>query len=37
MVVAVDYCIQLSRVLDINLKEKGTKLKEHCHELLARF
>jgi uncharacterized membrane protein len=36
-VVVVDYIMQLKKVLNIDIKEKGTKIREHCHELLARL
>lgn len=37
MVVIVDYIFQLAKVFNLNMKETGAKIKEHCREILARL
>ena len=37
LAVAIDYCIQLARVLNIDLKEKKDNIKEKCHSFIARW
>lgn len=37
MIVIADYIFQLTKVFNLNMKETGVKIKEHCREILARL
>jgi len=37
LIVIADYIFQLAKVFNLNMKETGAKIKEHCREILARL
>jgi uncharacterized membrane protein len=37
IIVFADYIVQLTKVFKIDLKEKGTRIRERCRELIARL
>lgn len=37
MIVIADYIFQLTKVFNLNMKETGAKIKDHCREILARL
>lgn len=37
VVVVADYIFQLAKIFNLNIKETGAKIYEHCREILARL